>query len=112
MTHILDLIGTLALLLYGFIALFFPRRSAPFIALTLDSPRGVAEFRVIHGGFLGMSVFALIVNDPLVYMLLGIGWLGAAAARLLAIPLDNPPLNATYVVSVVFEAAFGLMMIA
>src|SRR5574341_137567 len=112
MAHILDLIGTLAVLLYAVLACFFPRRFAPFIAQTLDSPRGVAEFRIIHGGFLGMSVFALVANHPLVYMMLGIGWLGAAAARLLALILDRPRLNATYVISFVFEAAFGLMMIA
>jgi hypothetical protein len=101
------------LLIYAVLALLFPRRFAPFIAQTLDTPRGVAEFRVAHGGgFLAMSVFALIANQPLVYMLLGAGWLGAAGARLLAILLDKPPLNATYIASLVFEVAFGLMLFA
>jgi hypothetical protein len=112
MLHIFDLIGTLALLIYAVASLLFPKFVAPYIAQTLDSPRGVAEFRVAHGGgYLAMSVFALIVNQPLVYMLLGMGWLGAAGARLLAIPLDRPPLNATYIASIVFELALGLMMI-
>jgi hypothetical protein len=112
MLHIFDLIGTLALLIYGVLALLFPQRFAPYIAQTLDTPRGVAEFRVAHGGgFIGMTIFALIVNDPLVYSLLGMGLLGAAAARLLAIPLDRPPLNATYIISIVGEAGIGLLMI-
>jgi hypothetical protein len=111
MAYILDVIGTMILLVYGVITLFFPRWVAPFIAQTLDSPRGVAEFRVIHGGFVGMAIFALVVNQPLVYSVVGIGWVSAAVARLVAIPLDRPPLNATYIVSFFFELAFGLMMI-
>jgi hypothetical protein len=111
LAYIFDLIGTLVLLLYGVLATFFPRWSAPYLAITLDTPRGVAEFRVIHGGFIAMAIFLLVVNHPLVYMVIGVGWLGAAAARLLAILLDRPALNATYIISIVFEAAFGLMMI-
>jgi hypothetical protein len=113
MTYILDLIGTIALLIYAVASLIVPRRVAPFIAQTLDSPRGVAEFPILHGScFLAMSVFALIINHPLVYMVLGFGWLGAAGARLLAIALDRPQLNATYIASFVFEVALGLVMIA
>ena len=112
MSNILDVIGTLALLVYAVGSLLFPRFAAPFIAQTLDTPRGVAEFRVVHGGgFLAMSVYALAANDPRVYMVLGLGWLGAAAARVLAIPFDKPPLDVRYVGSLVFEVALGVMMI-
>ena len=110
-TTILDLIGTIFLLFYGIVTVLFPKWVAPFIAQTLETPRGVAEFRVIHGGFVTMAIYALVLNQPVGYTMVALGWFGAAGARLLAMILDRPALNATYLISFVFELLFGIMMV-
>lgn len=110
-TTILDVIGTGILLFYGVATVLFPKWVAPYIYQTLETPRGVAEFRVIHGGFVLMGIYALVLNQPAMYTMVGLGWLGAAGARLLATVLDRPSLNATYIISFIFELAFGIMMV-
>src|SRR5262245_9793508 len=110
---VLHLIGALALLVYGVGSLFLPRRIAPFIAQTLDSPRGVAEFRILNGGFMtGLSIAALLANQPVGYALLGIAWLGAAASRLLSMVLDRPALNASFIGYLISEVVLGMFLLA
>jgi hypothetical protein len=110
---LLHLIGTLSLLGYAISSLFLPHRVGRLIAQELNNPRGIAEFRVVNGGyFAGLSLFALVANHPLVFTALGIGWLGAAAARLLALLLDRPRLEPIYAGLFVFEIVMGLLLIA
>jgi len=109
---ILHIIGTLSLLGYAIGSLFLPHVVAKLIAQNLDSPRGIAEFRIVNGGyFAGLSIFALVVNQPLVYAALGIGWLGAAAVRVLALALDRPRLEPLYFALLTFEIVMGIILI-
>lgn len=81
-------------------------------AIIAQIPRGVAEFRVVNGGyFIGLAGFALLVNQPLVYAALGIGWLGAAVGRIISFILDRPPLEPIYIALLLFEIAMGIMLL-
>lgn len=98
---VLHLLGTLGLLGYGIGSLLLPHPMAKFIAQVLNTPRGIAEFRVVNGGyFIGLAGFAL-----------GVGWLGAAGARVFAYLVDQPPLEPIYGGLLIFEVAMGLMLI-
>lgn len=109
---ILNIIGAVSLLGYGIASLLIPHPVAKFIAQELTSPRGIAEFRVVNGGyFIGLAGFALIVNNPLVYAALGVGWLGAAAGRVFAFFVDRPPLEVIYVGLLIFEIAMGVLLL-
>src|SRR5215468_4998595 len=110
---VLHLVGALALLIYGIASLLAPHRIALFIAQILDSSRGVAEFRILNGGFMiGLSLAALLANQPVGYAVLGIGWLGAAASRLIAMVVDRPPLNASFFAYLVAEVVLGMFLLA
>ncbi len=109
---VLNIIGTLSLLGYAIGSLFLPHIVAKLIAQDLNSPRGIAEFRIVNGGyFAGLSIFALIANQPLLYTALGIGWLGAGAARVLSIALDRPKLEPIYLGLLAFEIVMGIFLI-
>jgi uncharacterized protein DUF4345 len=108
---VLNIIGALSLLGYGIGSLLLPHPVAKLIAQVLTTPRGIAEFRIVNGGyFIGLAGFALIANQPLVYTALGIGWLGAASARVFAYLVDRPPFEPIYVGLLIFEIAAGVML--
>ncbi len=110
--EILNIIGAISLLGYGIGSLLMPHRMAKLIAQELNTSRGVAEFRVVNGGyFIGLAGFALLVNQPLVYAALGIGWLGAAVGRIISFILDRPPLEPIYIALLLFEIAMGIMLL-
>jgi hypothetical protein len=112
-TDLLHVIGAISLLGYGIGSLLMPHPIARLIAQQLTTPRGIAEFRIVNGGyFIGLSAFALLVNQPLVYAALGVGWLAAAGARVLALLLDRPKLEPIYLGLFMFEVAMGLFLIA
>lgn len=111
-TDLMNVIGTLSLLGYGIGSLFFPHPIAKLIAQQLITPRGIAEFRVVNGGyFIGLAGFALVINQPEVYAALGIGWLGAAVGRVYATLADRPPLSTMYLGLLVFEVVMGILLL-
>ena len=77
----------------------------------LSSGRGMSEFRILHGGFnLGISLFALYINNSLVYQTLGWAWIGAAVIRLLAYFSDRPPRNISFI-SFLAEFVLGVFLL-
>lgn len=109
---ILNIVGAASLLLYGIASLLYPHRVAQLIAQQLTTPRGVAEFRVVNGGyFIGLAGFALAVQQPMVYAALGLGWLGAAFARLFAFTADRPALSPVYAGLLAFEIIMGVLLL-
>jgi uncharacterized membrane protein len=96
--HILHIVGAVAMLAYGLTSFFAPKVVADAVSQTLEGKRGVAEFRIGNGGFFtAMAVFALFVNNPITYKVLGIAWLGGAIARLIAYVIDKPKFDWGYV---------------
>lgn len=106
-------IGTVSLLLYGLASALKPHWIAGLLENGLSSGRGVSEFRVAHGGaLLGVSLFALYVNHPLVFQLLGYAWLSAALVRTFSYLPDRPKLTIDYVLFLLAEIVLGIFLIA
>jgi hypothetical protein len=100
-------------LLSGVGSLVMPRALARLGELELPGVRGLAEVRVNFGGlFIGGGLAALLINQPAAYQTLGIAMLGAAATRALALGLDKPALNRSYMALLLFETllALGLLL--
>ena len=111
LTDILHWIGTLSLLAYGLASAIKPRWIADMLENGLSSGRGISEFRVAHGGWMGLALFALYVNDPLVYQLLGWGWIGAALIRVVSYLPDRPKVTADYLAFLAVEIILGIFLL-
>ena len=110
---ILHWVGAGALLAYGIASTIWPRWVANFLEHGLSTGRGVSEFRVAHGGgMVGLALAALVVNNPLVFQLVGWGWLGAAAVRVIAYLPDRPALKTDYFAFLVAEVVLGVCLLA
>jgi hypothetical protein len=112
-SNALHWIGTISLLFYGLASAIRPRWIADLLENGLSSGRAVSEFRVAHGGaMLGISVFALFVNNVAVFQLLGCAWLSAALVRVLSYLPDRPRLTIDYVLFMLTEIVLGVLLIA
>lgn len=112
LTNALHLIGVASLLGYGLASMIWPRWVAGFLEHSLISGRGVSEFRVAHGGgMIGLSLIAFYANNPLVYQLVGWGWIGAAAVRLLAYLPDRPKVTVDYLAFLFVEVLLGVFLL-
>lgn len=110
-TDVLHWVGASALVVYGLVSATAPRWMAGALEHNLLSGRGVSEFRVANGSVIGPALFALVVNQPVVFQLLGWGWIGAAVVRVVAYLPDRPKLTLTYVVFFVVEVVLGLFLL-
>jgi hypothetical protein len=112
LTNVLHWIGTLSLLAYGLASAIKPRWIADMLENGLSSGRGISEFRVAHGGGLvSLSLFALYANNPLVFQLLGWGWIGAAVIRIFSYLPDRPQVTADYLVFLAVEIILGIFLL-
>jgi hypothetical protein len=108
---VLHWVGAGALLVYAIVSIVRPKFVAQTLEHVLVSGRGISEFRIAHGGFfLGLSIFALYANNPLVYQALGWAWIGAALIRLFAYLPDRPTRNIS-LVSFLAEMALGIVLL-
>jgi hypothetical protein len=109
--EILHLIGAGVLLAYAIACIIRPQWAAAWLEFELNTGRASAEFRILHGYLLGLAVFALYSQNPLLFQALGWGWLGAALLRLLSYLLDRPKLNATYFAYLAMEITLGIFLL-
>ncbi len=85
-----NIAGALILLVSGVFVLVKPRWMAMIIHGE-GSARFMAELRVNFGGFwIGLAATALLINQPIGYIVLGGGWLGIVLARLASYVIDRP----------------------
>lgn len=76
--------------LLGLIGFFKPRAITDSQQITLGSPMALSEARVVFGGLhLGAGVTALVLNEPLVYLTLGIAWGVGLLARFYSMVADK-----------------------
>lgn len=111
--EILKTITAVLNLAFGLYSLLQPEQLASASGLRLASPRGRAEIRISFGGFfIGFGAAALLLNDPEAYRLLGIGYLLAAATRLLQLAMENSAIaDRSFIVLLVIESVVGLILI-
>jgi len=87
--------GALLMFIIGLVGFFKPQAFTAPLQISLDSPVAVAEARTVFGGLnLGAALMALLLNQPLVYMTLGVAWLFGLLARLYSLAVDKPGLKA------------------
>lgn len=104
-------LGILISLLLALLAVFRVDLIQSFVSIRAVGKEGVSEIRATYGGFfLGISIYALISQSPMVFNLIGIGWLSAALVRLLSILSQGYTLR--NLGGVVFEALVGLLCLS
>jgi hypothetical protein len=109
--YYLQSIGAIISMLLGIVALFYPSKTEQFVSIKSVGKEGLSEIRATYGGFFfGISVFALVAQNSLVFMALGIGWISAAIVRLVTIILGS--YTSKNLAGVLFEAVIGLMCLS
>jgi hypothetical protein len=84
MAILLQNIGAIISFVLGFTAIFWPAKTEVFVSIKSVGKEGNSEVRATYGGFfLGIALFALISQNPTVFIVLGVGWLSASLIRLL-----------------------------
>ena len=84
-------VSSAALFASGVAGVVIPGKVAAALKLTPDDGRGIAEVRAGLGGtYAGLGAWALLSGSPAARRAVGMTWLGAAAARLLALRVDEP----------------------
>lgn len=111
--HILNIIGAIATIGMGCLGLFAPHTASRVTGLTATNKTAFAEFRATFGGmFVVMGLIPLITNEPLAYLMAGLIWFGASAGRVVSIILDGGFSEPKNLGGVIFEAAFGVLLLA
>ena len=73
---------------------FKPRLITDAQQIDLGSPMALSEARVVFGGLhLGGGIMALALNEPLIYMTLGVAWTFGLLARFYSMVADKTSLQ-------------------
>ncbi len=111
MMLVLQYIGAIISLLLGLLALLFPNKVELFVSVKSIGKEGRSEIRATYGGFFfGISLFAILSQNQMVYITLGVGWLSAALIRLITLFFGN--YTANNLTGVFFEALIGLLCVS
>jgi hypothetical protein len=106
-------LSSAVLMLSGAAGVAIPERVADALDLPPRSARGRSETRAGLGGtYAALGALALIDGSPGAQRAVGATWLGAAAARLLALKLDRPRTDAAYWSYLVLEVGLGAAALA
>jgi len=102
----------IATAIVGLVSLLLPETAGRFVGFSSLSKRGTAEMRAIFGGlFVGLGVAPILLGGGVVYKALGIGYLAVALARALSIFVLDKDRSPSNLLSLVWEAAFGVVLI-
>jgi len=86
----LPLTGAALLVLVGLIGIFKPAAMIKPLGLQAQTPLAMSEVRAIFGGInFGGGLVALYLQQPGVYLLLGMAWLMAALVRFYSMKVDS-----------------------
>jgi hypothetical protein len=87
-------VGAALTVLLGLIGFFKPRAITDSQQITLGSPMALSEARVVFGGLhLGAGITALVLNDPAIYLALGVAWSFGLLARFYSMVADKTSLQ-------------------
>lgn len=95
MVFYLNLVACVATIAFGLFGFLAPRFTASALDLTpTQSTMGLSEMRASVGGlFVASGIFAIIVNNPMAYTMIGIAFLGSVSGRILSLIFDAPPIK-------------------
>ena len=94
--------------LSGVAAVARPEVVATALHLPPADSRGRAESRAGFGGtFAALGAFGLLSRSPAAQRAVGVTWLGAAAARLVALRFDDPEPDASFWAYLAGEVGLG-----
>jgi hypothetical protein len=106
-------VSSAALMLSGLAGVLTPDSVATSLDLSASSGRARAETRAGLGGtYAALGAWALCSRRPAAHTAVGVMWLGAAAARIGALFVDDPQPDATYWAYLAAELGFGSIAVA
>jgi hypothetical protein len=106
-------ISSASLMLSGLAGVVRPDKFADALKLAPVSPRGVTETRAGLGGtYAALGGWALVVDSPSARTAVGVTWLGAGAARLAGMQMDQPEPDAIFWLSLAMELGLGIGSLA
>lgn len=83
-------VGAVLTLIIGLVGFFRPQSFTAALGIELTKPDAWSEVRAVFGGMnLGLSIAALALDAPEVYMSLGLAWLMLLMARFYSIGVDG-----------------------
>jgi hypothetical protein len=87
-------VGAIFTVIIGLVGFFKPRIITDSQQIVLGSPVALSEARVAFGGLhLGGGIMALALNEPLIYMTLGVAWSFGLLARFYSMVADKTNLQ-------------------
>jgi hypothetical protein len=101
-------VSSAALMVSGFAGVLTPQKVSTALHLAASSGRAVAETRAGLGGtYAALGAWAMFSRRPAAHTAVGVLWLGAAAARIAALLVDDPEPDAAYWAYLAAELGFG-----
>jgi hypothetical protein len=102
-------ISSASLMLSGLVGVVSPDKFADALKLTPSTPRGVTEIRAGLGGtYAALGGWAFVVDNRSARTAVGATWLGAGAARVAGMQIDEPEPDAVFWLSLAMELGLGL----
>jgi hypothetical protein len=104
-------IGAIFMTVLGIGGFFKPLMVAKLVGLTPLEPHGISEIRATLGGFfIGLGGFAVYSQNTVIYGAIGIGWVGAAIARVFSVIIDRK-INKENIGGIILEGGIGLLLL-
>jgi hypothetical protein len=104
--------GAVVTVAMGCLGLFLPARAAALTGLAPTNVEARAEFRGTLGvTFLFLGAMPLITQTPLVFLTVGLAWLGAGLGRVVSIIADGGNTGKNWG-AVTFEGVIATLLIA
>jgi hypothetical protein len=107
----MNFIGAILITVLGIVGFLKPLMVAKLVGLTPSEPHGISEIRATLGGFfIGLGGFALYSQNTVIYGAIGVGWLGAAIARIFSLIIDRK-INKENIGGVILEGGIGILLL-
>jgi hypothetical protein len=107
----MNFIGAILITVLGIVGFLKPLMVAKLVGLTPSEPHGISEIRATLGGFfIGLGGFAVYSQNTVIYGAIGMGWLGAAIARVFSLVIDRK-INKENIGGVFLEGGIGLLLL-
>ena len=109
--EMIPLFGAFCTLALGVSGLIAPLKVASYVGIIPEGMRGLSEVRATYGGiFIGLGVACFLLQQPEVYVAVGLAWLLAAVSRTISIFLDRA-FSGKNVAGIIIETSIGLLLV-